>query len=315
MTTSWITGAHGFIGRHLSRHFSQVGHRVCGIGHGAWPSLEARKWGLDYWLGGEIDGTNLSEMLVRYGAPDCIVHLAGGASVGFSIEHPQEDFRRSVETSARLLDWIRTHSPCCLVICVSSAAVYGANHQGPIEESTLPSPYSPYGFHKTMLEMLCQSYLFNYGMRIAIIRLFSVYGAGLEKQLLWDLCCKLQSDPSQVTLGGTGRELRDWIHVLDVARLIETVAKSATVASRVVNGGSGVGVAVEEIAQLVRARWGGKSQLVFSGVRRAGDPDALIADVDVARRMGYAPNISLQQGLDEFVTWFKARTSGAAFTL
>lgn len=314
MTTSWITGARGFIGRYLSRHLSLAGQRVCGIGHGAWPQLDARQWGMDHWLAGEIDGANLSEMLSRHGAPDCIVHLAGGSSVGFSIDHPQEDFRRSVETSARLLDWIRTHVPRCLVICVSSAAVYGASHSGPIRETALPTPYSPYGFHKAMLEMLCQSYVSNYHLRIAIVRLFSVYGAGLEKQLLWDLCCKLENEPNHVSLGGTGRELRDWIHVRDVARLIDAVAAASHPEGLVVNGGSGVGVTVEEIAQLVRNCWGARSPIAFSGVRRPGDPDVLLADVDVARGLNFAPNVSLQEGMEELVSWFKARRSGAAFT-
>jgi UDP-glucose 4-epimerase len=125
------------------------------------------------------------------------------------MQHPLEDFRRSVDTSARLFEWVRVNAPHTKIVCVSSAAVYGADHSGPIPETAPLSPYSPYGCHKAMMEMLCQSYVRNYGMRITIGRLFSVYGAGLEKQLLWDLCCKLRGNPGVVTLGGTGQELRD----------------------------------------------------------------------------------------------------------
>lgn len=305
MSTFWVTGAHGFIGRHLADHLSKFGHVVCGIGHGAWPQEEARSWGLNYWLNGEIEASNLTELAARQGEPKTVFHLAGGSSVGFSLEHPLEDFRRSVDTSSRLLDWARVYAPKALVVCASSAAVYGAAHSGVIPETTPRLPCSPYGFHKSMMEILCESYICNYGMRIAIVRLFSVYGAGLEKQLLWDLCCKLQNHSEAVTLGGTGNELRDWIHISDVVRLLESMDGS----SPIINGGSGRGVTVADVAEQVCAAWGCKTIVGFTGQKRAGDPDVLIADVSISRRMGYMPSVSLNAGIEQFVSWFKARTN------
>jgi UDP-glucose 4-epimerase len=306
MTTTWITGAHGFIGRNLARHLQKHGHTVCGVGHGAWPQEEARNWGLDYWLNGEIEASNLANIAARQGVPDTVFHLAGGSSVGLSMQHPFEDFRRSVDSSARLFEWVRVNTPHTKIVCVSSAAVYGADHSGPIPETAPLSPYSPYGCHKAMMEMLCQSNIRNYGMHIAIARLFSVYGEGLEKQLIWDLCTKLSGNPGVVTLGGTGQELRDWIHISDAVRLLESLTTNQS-SPLVVNGGTGAGVPVQEITNLVCASWGQKARIEFSGQQRPGDPNVLVADVSVARKFGFSPSTSLGNGIEQVVSWFKSR--------
>jgi UDP-glucose 4-epimerase len=309
MSQVWITGAHGFIGRYLARHLKENGYSVSGIGHGAWPQEEARAWGLDYWLNGEIDASNLADLAARHGAPETVIHLAGGSSVAVSMQYPLEDCRRSVDTSARLLEWVRVNAPRTRVVCVSSAAVYGADHKEPISETASPSPYSPYGYHKAMMEMLCQSYIRNFDVNIAIVRLFSVYGAGLEKQLLWDLCHKLRNNPGVVSLGGTGKELRDWIHISDVVRLIESVAANKN-APLILNGGTGMGVSVQDIAALVCASWGSDTKIEFSGQQRPGDPTVLVADVASMQKLGFSPLMPLDKGIAHFVAWFKARMSG-----
>ena len=156
------------------------------------------------------------------------------------------------------------------------------------------------------MEMLCQSNIRNYGMRIAIVRLFSVYGAGLEKQLLWELCSKLRSNPGVVTLGGTGQELRDWIHISDVVRLLETLTTNQN-SPLVVNGGTGAGVPVQEITKLVCSSWGQEARIEFSGQQRPGDPDVLVADVSLSRKFGFSPATSLGDGIEQVVSWFKTR--------
>src|SRR6185437_12692391 len=96
----WITGAHGFIGRHLAKWLSSQGYTVVGLGHGAWPHLEAREWGVHRWLNGGIHAGNLQQLLREDGAPECIYHLAGGSSVGAAIASPHEDFGRTITTTA-----------------------------------------------------------------------------------------------------------------------------------------------------------------------------------------------------------------------
>jgi len=308
VATIWITGGKGFIGRHLARLVSREGHRVCGIGHGLWPAEEAGKWGYTDWCNGEIEAANLSQLAQRIGFPDAVFHLAGGSSVGLSLLHPREDFCRSVESTSRLLEWCRLNAPASRIVSASSAAVYGVTPVGAISEHRAGAPYSPYGAHKAMMESLCRLYAENFGLRLAIVRLFSVYGAGLEKQLIWDLCGKLaRGGEMPVVLGGTGNELRDWLHVLDAAALLWLSGGQCDGSSPVINGGTGIATSIREVAGMVCAAWGEGASVEFSGLARAGDPPCLVADCTKAMQMGFKPGVLLAEGIRETVDWFKAR--------
>lgn len=100
-----------------------------------------------------------------------------------SFANPLENFSRTVSTSARLLDWLRVAAPEARVVAASNAAVYGAQYDGPIEEDFATHPFSPYGHHKLMMEQLCREYADTFRLRCTIVRLFSVYGPWLRKQL------------------------------------------------------------------------------------------------------------------------------------
>jgi len=304
----WITGANGFIGRHLVRELAGAGHAVHGIGHGALDDAEVRRLGLQSWINGEIDAANLNALAAAQGLPSKVFHLAGGSSVGVSIERPFEDFSRTVTSSARLLEWLRGSAPDCAVIVASSAAVYGADHPGPIPESAVPTPMSPYGQHKLMMEQLCQSYARSFGIRSTVVRLFSVYGPNLRKQLLWDICMRLNSGQQSLGLGGTGGEIRDWTDVRDVARLLASAADwQPQDAFRVINGGSGRGASVAEIAAGLIGQWGGNVDVRYSGVGRPGDPVSLLADDANLRRTGFDWRLPLDRGLADYVAWFKGQ--------
>lgn len=303
----WVTGAKGFIGGYLARELANAGHEVHGIGHGALEDPDKRRLGVQIWINGEIDATNLSALAIRSGAPTTVYHLAGGSSVGLSLSQPYEDFFRTVVSTARLLDWLRSSAPECRLISISSAAVYGANHEGPISESTATtSPVSPYGQHKLMMEQMCCSYAATFGIRSTVARLFSVYGPYLRKQLLWDLCSRLQNGEQTLVLGGSGAEMRDWIDVRDVARfLVKLEGNPQSKPFQIINGGSGVGTTVAEIAGILTRIWGGNVGVKFSGVVRAGDPFSLVADADGIRASGFDWQIPVSEGLSDYVRWFK----------
>ena len=305
MSTIWITGARGFIGRHLASHLHQAGHVVLGIGHGAWPEEQSRQWGLSFWLNGEVDAHNLQQLLSQGGCPEAIYHLAGGSAVGTSFLSPLEDFHRTVDSTARLLEWIRRDNLETKTICISSAAVYGAGHEGPIPEGAPLSPYSPYGFHKAIMETLCRSYGANFGVKLALVRFFSIYGAGLEKQLLWDVCRQLSTDPRRLVLSGTGREIRDWIHISDAVRLLGLMKDLCDRRVPVVNGGTGTGTSVSDIALRLCRAWGASAAVDFTGRQRPGDPGSLIADVRSAQAAGFQARKAQDEGIGEVVQWYR----------
>jgi UDP-glucose 4-epimerase len=307
-----ITGAHGFIGKHLARHLSRLGHHVSGLGHGNWPAKEASRWGVLEWLNGDVHMANL-RALQRHGEPELVFHLAGGSMVGAAIANPREDFFRTVGSTVELLEWMRQDSPYSRLIAVSSAAVYGSGISGPIAEGTVAVPYSPYGHHKHMMELLCRSYGETYSLDFRIARLFSVYGRDLKKQLLWDMCIRLASEENPVTLAGTGDELRDWIHVEDVAAALGFVAfwRDPLQSDRTINIGTGIGVQVRRIAQAVIAAWHSNSApstdttLGFSGQSRPGDPFSLVADPQRLKSLGFECKTSLDEGIRSYVDWFR----------
>ncbi|MCB2141106.1 NAD(P)-dependent oxidoreductase, partial [bacterium] len=106
MKTALITGAHGFLGRYVARHFSSKGYRVIGIGHGHWGFEDPAHYGIDRWIEADIDFANLAEMKDSF---DCIVHCAGGSSVGYSCLYPLQDFTRTVDATAEVLEYMRLH--------------------------------------------------------------------------------------------------------------------------------------------------------------------------------------------------------------
>ena len=218
------------------------GHTVLGIGHGEWSREEWELWGLSEWRCADV---TLQTLRQYAGQPTAIVHCAGGGSVPFSIEDPLADFERTVETTAHVLEYVRTSAPSCRVVYPSSASVYGTVKTVPIREDCPAAPISQYGTHKLMAEQMVTSYCRQFGTSAAIVRLFSVYGCGLRKQLLWDACRKFANNDS--TFMGTGDEVRDWLHVEDAATLLMAAAEHASPECPTVNGGSGQGVTVRDV--------------------------------------------------------------------
>lgn len=305
----WITGARGFIGRHLARVCSARGDRVIGIGHGAWSEADATQWGVETWLNADISSSGLTRLADSSGLPDVVVHLAGGSSVGVAIDQPHGDFYRTVASTVDLLEWLRLNSPKTHVVAVSSAAVYGGGYHGLISETALLKPFSPYGYHKLMMEFLCRSYAETYGLQLVIARLFSVYGDGLKKQLLWDSCIKLNAGSKILKLGGTGEELRDWVHVDDVAVVLAELGAYASDKVPVFNLASGTGTSVASIAKELVAAWcttrgGAPVSVEFSGKSRPGDPFSLVGDVRALSDIGLLCSRDAKKGINEYVDWF-----------
>ena len=295
-----VTGAHGFVGRHVARALARSGRQVTGVGHGAWGQSERADFGLVFWHQSDI---TLEALMTYAGKPAIIVHCAGSGSVPFSMEQPHQDFVRTVSNTAAVLEYVRLHSPATVVVYPSSAAVYGNVSKIPIAESDALNPASPYGVHKLMAEQLCQSYARHCGIAVAIVRFFSVYGNGLQKQLLWDACRKAADGNLQ--FHGTGQELRDWLHVDDAALLLLKAAEHASTGCPVFNGGSGTGTTIAEVVRTVASAMGATEALAFGGVGRTGDPSRYVADNLRARQIGWAPQVDLDEGIRSYVAWFR----------
>lgn len=300
MKTLLVTGAYGFVGRHVARAAAAQGYRVIGIGHGNWDRHAWRQWGLQDW---HADDVTVETLATYAGQPDVIVHCAGSGSVGFSMTAPVLDFNRTVTTTLSVLEFIRQSAPDARLVLPSSAGIYGKCADLPIRIDSAKSPSSPYGLHKLMAEQLCQSYATHYNVKSAIVRLFSVYGTGLRKQLLWDACCKISA--GHATFFGTGEETRDWIHIEDAAGLLLAAVAHAGADCPIANGGTGLAIAIRSILTQLCDALGTGLAPGFDGAQRAGDPMHYQADISQALAWGWKPGKNLAEQLRAYAIWFR----------
>ena len=298
-----ITGAYGFLGRNTAKEFKKAGYEVAGMGHGKWYFDEYSKWGIDEWFETTITFEALLNINKKF---DLIIHCGGSGSVGFSHDNPYEDFQKSVQSTLALLEYIRLQNSRCKFIYPSSPAMQGNLGNIPIKEEMNSVPVSPYGFHKKIAEDLCLSYNRNFQISIGIIRFFSIYGPGLKKQLIWDACRKIQQS-EEVTFFGTGKETRDWIHVTDAASLIHTLSKNLN-GYQVINGGSGIPTEIDTVISLLSECFNKPVRITFNGQVKEGDPIYFWADNSKALTMGWRPQININDGLKDYVTYFNNLT-------
>jgi UDP-glucose 4-epimerase len=266
-----ITGSTGFIGSSLGRYAAQAGHTVMGTGRSpepskAWPGLYASS---------DATAESLSEILNDF-EPDVLFHAAGTASVGASLVDPLADFRGSVAVCASMLEAVRCSDKKPLVFIPSSAAVYGNPQVLPVSEAAAIQPISPYGLHKAMCETLARESAEYLGLRIIVCRLFSVFGAGQRRLLIWELFKQLSGANESAWLDGTGSESRDFLHIDDVAeavfQLAPAFAHSPSGHFEIINVASEEETKVADIAGQIRDLVAPGKDVRCRGIARAGDP-------------------------------------------
>jgi UDP-glucose 4-epimerase len=312
LKTVFITGGAGFLGMACARRFRSAGWRVVGLGHGSWSNSDASAAGYNYWINASLRSTVLSTNLKNFGQDlHAVIHCAGNGSVPYSLEQPLDAYEHTVGISALLFDYLRLYAPKAVVLCPSSAAVYGASTDRPLCENDIPNPVSPYGFHKLMVETLLRKHAVCFGQRSIAIRFFSIYGPGLRKQLLWDASNRLLSGETPLTFFGTGDETRDWIHVEDAASFMHYMAErdlqtqNPNVHLKVINGATGERIKIRDVLTRLSHALGVTADIKFNGNVRAGDPRFYHASVDQMQATGWRSSISLNEGLCTYARWIK----------
>jgi len=302
-----VTGAAGFIGRRVTHQLRKKGYDVAGILRQPMSRSQEAGIGLSRVSDRGITSASLAEFS---GEVDEIYHCAGSGSVAMSLQSPERDFASNVLTTQAVFEFARREGNVT-VILPSSAGVYGTVSQMPIRANTVCTPISPYGTNKRICELLALQYARNFAVPTVIVRLFSVYGPGLRKQLLWDASRKMCD--GDIRFFGTGEETRDWIHVDDAARLLIQSATIADTTAPTLNGGCGEAVEIRQIVRGLADRLGVSQPVAFTGEARAGDPQHYQADITEALATGWAPLTNLEDGLAEYAAWFLAqrKTSGA----
>lgn len=300
-----LTGAAGFLGRWIARAAVEQDWTVHGID--LVPAENAPPLASYQQL--SLPSERLAEILQSI-KPTLCIHSAGRASVGLSVQDPLSDYQAGPAVTIQLFDSLRRFAPQCALVFLSSAAVYGNPPMLPISEEEQPHPISPYGFHKWQGEIICREFSEIFGMRTASVRIFSAYGPGLRRQVMWDICRKLLAN-ERFLLRGTGSESRDFLHALDIANAAMAVAKNRRLSGEVYNVASGEETTIRQLAINIAAALGSSAEPQFDGNSPVGDPVNWRADVGKLRALSFSPTIDLRDGISAYAQWARAELCGA----
>jgi len=290
-----VTGAGGFLGGALCRALAGEGHDVLGL------DVAIPPVGIGYRQAQcDLLTVDLTEILQEE-APYWVIHCAGNANVGLSVQDPFMDLNSSYVLLHRLLYAVKAVREETKVLFLSSAAVYGNPERLPIAEGDRRHPVSPYGLHKAACEDLCGYFTRIEGIDCRVMRIFSAYGAGLRKQILWDLCTKIEK-PGKIALFGTGAETRDFIHVDDVVRAAGLIMFKGE--SGIYNVANGAEVRIDAVVKaLLRVADISEQRLSFSGEQKPGDPLNWRADTSRLNALGYVQSVPLDVGIKGYFEW------------
>jgi UDP-glucose 4-epimerase len=297
-----VTGGAGYIGSVVTEELVNDGHDVVVYDNLSKGHRGAVVEGAAFVEGDLLDADKLRQTL-NDNRTDAVIHMAAFSLVGESVEKPAKYYQNNVVAGLVLLDTMRDCGVSRIVFS-STAATYGEPEKQPIVESDPTNPTNPYGESKLTFERAMNWYERAYGLRYASLRYFNAAGAS-EK-------CGEDHDPEThiipITLqAATGKRphveifgddyptadgtcIRDYIHVIDLARAHILALDVLSERSAIYNlGCGGDGYSVRDVIETAK-RVTGKEIPVRMGPRRAGDPAVLIASSDkIKSELGWQP--------------------------
>jgi UDP-glucose 4-epimerase len=293
-----VTGASGFIGQALTRHLASTGQHVLAIDRNAAavpgvPSIE-------------LDVAERGALLAHVAEGATIYHLAASADVAASVRDPRHDLTHTFAAMFEVLEAARARH--CRVIFPSTASVFDTGEPLPLVERAFPRPTSPYAAAKLSGEAYCYAYHRSYGVDVRVARLFSVYGVGMRRFAIHDLIRKIQRNPLELEVLGDGTQVRDYLYIDDAVRGLVTVAERGC-PGHDYNVASGEPVRLLDLARSIASHMGVPNiRIVPTGRTFAGDTHRWYADVGRMRALGFAPTVTLDEGLRRTIAWMLQRT-------
>ena len=279
-----VTGASGFIGRHLVARLESMGKTVVRV---------SRSGGVD------LTRDDLPLDGVGY-----VFHAAGRANINEAWSDPVGYFDVNARATARVLEQCRRHR-CGMTF--TSGYVYGAPQRLPISESDQIVPHNPYALSKYLAEQLCLFYARVHALPVVTLRLFNVYGPGQNENFLVPLVVRQVLDHRRTEIEVEDlKPSRDYLYVSDA---VEGILRSAgATPGSVFNLGSGQAYSVEDIIRRASAAAGIDKPYRDRGGRRRNEVDKTVADI---RRLfdavGWRPRVSIDRGLAEVVNSMRNR--------
>ncbi|MFF0147528.1 UDP-glucose 4-epimerase [Amycolatopsis sulphurea] len=289
-----VTGGSGFIGRATVAAFRERDYPVTVVDRVRYETADE---GVRV-VTGDLQDAAIREAAIAEGTGG-IVHLAALTSVLKSVELPRETYAENVAVTHELLELCRTREVPRFVLASTNAVV------GDVGTSTitldLPTrPLTPYGATKAACEMLLSGYTGAYGMTTCALRFTNVYGPGMShKDSFVPRMMRAALNDEGVRVYGTGKQMRDLVHIDDVVRAIVLAYEGGHSGRAIV--GAGRSVSVLEMIETVREVTGAALPIEHVPAP-AGEMPAVIVDVSAsAGTIGYRPETSLADGLA--TTW------------
>ncbi|MFV1958135.1 MAG: UDP-glucose 4-epimerase GalE [Planctomycetota bacterium] len=297
-----VTGGAGYVAPPLVRRLAESGRAVVVLDDFSTGRREHARWGT--LVEGDAGDAELVAETIRTHGVEAVMHFAAKALVGESMQDPalyDRWNRGKTEVFARTA----AREGVKAFVFSSTCAVYGDPVTVPIPEDHALKPVNPYGRSK----VACENALFGTGVPTAALRYFNAAGAEPAYDLgerhdpethLIPLAIHAVQRDEPITIFGTdyptpdGTCVRDYIHVVDLAAVHLAALERLETTGRggVWNLGTGHGLSVREILDAV-GRVAGRPVPSVEGARREGDPPALVAHAERARRdLGFVPRAS-----------------------
>src|ERR1041385_3992292 len=280
----FVVGGAGYIGSVCAELLLDEGHEVVifdNLTEGHRRAIDSRA----AFFEGELANRTQIQAAMSNVRPEAVMHFAANALVGESMRDPSKYFRNNICNGLNLLDaMIATRVQ--RIVFSSTCAIFGLPERMPIKETTPACPINPYGESKLAFEKVLQWYDRIHGLKFVSLRYFNSAGATenfgedhrQETHLIPNVLKVALGQKPNVEIYGTDYEtpdgtcLRDYIHILDLARA-HILALGAT-ASGFYNLGTGGGASVRQVIAACRKIHGGKIRTIEKP-RRPGDPARL----------------------------------------
>lgn len=327
-----VTGSAGFIGFHLVKALLNAGYEVIGIDNindyydrslktDRLNNIDAfiKDGGLDknhMFMKIDIADHDALEDLFRDNSFDIVINLAAQAGVRYSLENPRAYVSSNLVGFTNLLECCR-HASIKHLIFASSSSVYGMNAKQPFSVTDITdNPISLYAATKKSNELLAHSYSHLFGLPCSGLRFFTVYGPFGRPDMAYYKFTKAISEGKAIDVYNHGDMKRDFTYVDDVVegiiRLLgkppapqESNVTHAKAPFKVYNIGNNNPVTLRRFIGAIE-RAVGRKAIENSLPMQAGDVPVTYADIDdLAKATGFQPSTSIEDGIDEFVRWYK----------
>jgi len=309
-----VTGGAGFIGSHLSEELIRRGHRVRVVDS----LITGKRHNLKHLPEVEFVEADLADFAACARAVegvDYVLHQAAIPSVPRSVKDPITSNRANIDASINILVAARDAGVKRLVYAGSSSA-YGDTPTLPKREDMPTKPLSPYALQKLVAEQYCQMFTRLYGFETVTIRYFNVFGPRQDPGSPYSGVISLFStallDDRRPTIYGDGEQTRDFTYVANVVDGVLRACAAPHAAGEVINVATGGRISLNDLLRTMNQIVGTAVQALYAEAR-VGDVRDSQADISKARRLlGYAPLVSLEEGLRRTLEWCRSERQPSA---